>query len=586
MKRLLHALLEPSRRVAVITTLGMVLLAPSLTIGFMLDDHTYLAAVEGRLALERHPLDLFSFITPETNADLVREGHLPWWTHPGLKARLFRPLSSALMWLDYSLFGRHALGYQLHSFLWFAALLLIWGRMLGRLVPGRIAGLALLIYAVDDAHLLPAAWIANRNAVVAAVPALLGLWAHLRYREEGWRPGRPLSLLGLALGLAGGEAAVGVMAYVLSYELLAAPGGWRERLAAIAPAVGLGVVYLVVYRALGYGFAGSGVYHDPLGSPAAFAANVALNLPTLLAGGLLGVPVMLAFLIPVVRIPFALLGLAGVGVLWIPFRNAIRALAPERQRSVRWLLGGAVLSLLPMAATLPHDRLLLVPFLGGSVVIAVFLAHAWDRVTARPRQPGRGRIAVVGALLAAAHLALSPLALVGLGSWMGVQTRKGEAVALALEVRPEVRDIVLLSAPDFFVGMYVPIIRASVGRPLPSWRLISIAPAPHHARRTGPRTLELSVEKRHLLVPTFAMLFRTPDAPLEPGTRVTAGPLEVEILETRDGGPSRVALHFDRALEDPTLAFLFWREGALVEAPPPAIGEDLRIPWTPGPTGM
>jgi hypothetical protein len=144
----------------------------------------------------------------------------------------------------------------------------------------------------------------------------------------------------------------------------------------------------------------------------------------------------------------------------------------------------------------------------------------------------------------------------------------------------------LLSAPDFFVGMYVPIIRRSFGKPEVSWRAISFAPVTHHVRRTGPRSLELRVEARHLLVPTFAMLFRTPEAPLEPGMRVKAGALEVEILETRDGGPSRVALRFDRELEDPSLAFLFWREGALVEAAPPAMGEELRIPWTPGPSGM
>ena len=96
--------------------------------------------------------------------------------------------------------------------------------------------LALLVFTLDSSHTWPVAWIANRNALVAAVPALLGLVAHLRWREQGWRPGLPLSMLGLGVGLLGGEAALGVFAYVGAYELVGARGGCAAERAIIVSA--------------------------------------------------------------------------------------------------------------------------------------------------------------------------------------------------------------------------------------------------------------------------------------------------------------------------------------------------------------
>src|SRR5262249_42881788 len=141
---------------------------------------------------------------------LVQRGPYPWWTLPELKLAFWRPLSSALETLDHHLFGRNAVGYHVHSVVWYLALVAICGALLRRALQGALGVLALLLFAVDDAHILPAGWIANRNALVAVAPALAGLWAHLEWREAGRAWARPLSLVGLALGLTGGEAALGV----------------------------------------------------------------------------------------------------------------------------------------------------------------------------------------------------------------------------------------------------------------------------------------------------------------------------------------------------------------------------------------
>src|SRR3989304_3208079 len=61
----------------------------------------------------------------------------------------------------------------------------------------------------------PAAWVANRNATIAAVFAIASILVYDRWRRDGWRPGMWLTPLFLGLGLLGGESAVGGGAYLL-----------------------------------------------------------------------------------------------------------------------------------------------------------------------------------------------------------------------------------------------------------------------------------------------------------------------------------------------------------------------------------
>ncbi|HZI07883.1 MAG TPA: hypothetical protein VEZ71_27945, partial [Archangium sp.] len=250
---------------------ALVLTLPTAWLGFMSDDFIHLLILEGFPA-PGTPLDLFRFAggDPVELQRLMDEGPYPWWTLPELKLTFWRPLSSALAVLDHTLFGRNAVGYHLHSLAWYLGMVALFGTLLRRLLPGALGALALFLFAINGAHFMVAGWIANRNALVAAVPALFGLWMHLESRESRRTWALPLSLAGLAVGLMGGESALGLFAYVLAYELLGDKGGVKERLRAIAPAALLGLVYLVVYKLNGYGASGSGSYMDPVGEPGRF----------------------------------------------------------------------------------------------------------------------------------------------------------------------------------------------------------------------------------------------------------------------------------------------------------------------------
>ncbi len=193
------------------------------------------------------------------------------------------------------------------SLLWYALLVLCATRLYRRLFalpdpdtgdaaqappwPAWAAGLAAVLYAVDDAHGVPAAWLVHRNGVVAATFALLTLACHLRWRCDGWRPGAVLAPLALGAGLLVGEAALGAAAYLFAFALLLDPltrQPWapRRRLLTLWAYAGCVVLWRLVHQRLGGGAFGSGAYLDPVREPLTFAAATAQRTPLLLAGQL------------------------------------------------------------------------------------------------------------------------------------------------------------------------------------------------------------------------------------------------------------------------------------------------------------
>jgi hypothetical protein len=249
-----------SRRAAMLAVSVATLLAlPSLCIGVFMDDYAHLAILEGYPMVGK-PFDLFTFAPGDAERlrPFMERGPFPWWTYPEARFSFFRPLSSALAVFDHAVFGRHFVWWHVHSILWYAVTVFAAGLVLRRALPAPTAAAALLLFAIDDVHWMPAAWLANRNSLVSAAPSLLGLYAHLRWRQDGWRPGLVLSLAGYGAGLLGGETALAAPAYALAYEACAGPGVARQRVRAIMPAALLVFVYLLLYKFYGYGASGSG----------------------------------------------------------------------------------------------------------------------------------------------------------------------------------------------------------------------------------------------------------------------------------------------------------------------------------------
>ncbi len=552
--------------------IGVVVSVPTLYEGLLLDDYHHLNRAAAAHSTSQ-ALDLFRFLpgTGDTTEQAVRGGPFPWWTNPALKHAFWRPLSSALIRADVLAFGRSIWLHHLHSAIWFLVVIAAVSSLLRRTLPGTIGAATLLLFAIDDVHWMPVSWLAQRNTLVAAAPAFFALAAHVEWRERGWWPGLPLSLIGLAIGLAGGESALGVACLVMAYQIFADPRPVRARVLGLVPMALLCAFYVGLYEARGYGTRGSGVYLDPFTSTGAFLTALPERLMAMVAALLAAVP---ADFHPR---RFQIVGGSMAALLAaVMLRRAWTGLDHAERRHVRWILIGASWSLVLLATTLPHDRILLVPSVGASVLVAVLLRHGW-------RSSYRFDRAIAYGLLIL-HV---PLALYGWVHRHGVFLRAGpraEEVVLAPDLPMGDRRVVLLVAPDLGMTLYGPSMRQFEGAPpARSWWILSAAPYDHRLTRTAPETIELEVVGGRLLTTPLERLFRSPQPALGTGTRVRLDGCVVRVLDADALGATRVAFRFAVPLDDPSLLVLEWRDGRLQPAELPPIGASRLLRYAPGP---
>lgn len=566
---------------------ALVVSLPTVGIGHFADDWMHLGILDGG-EFPGTPYDLFRFADgdPDHTRRWRDVGPYPWWTHSGLKLMFWRPLSSAIAVAEHALLGAAALPKHLVSIGWYLALVAALAGLLRRFLPGTVGACALLLFALDDAHVLPVGWLANRNALISATFAFIGLRLHLEWRERGRGLALPLAVVALALGLLGGESAIGGCAYLLAYELVGARGPRIERARALVPVALLGVAYVVTYRALEYGTTGSGPYVDPVREPLAYLGALATRLPALLGSLLAGSPVDLWVLSAPSRPALVAAGVVAAVAFAVPLRQAFAALPDDERRHARWLLTGALLSLLPVAATFPASRLLLVPSVGGAVAVAI-VVRGWWRQREEQTAPRSRALTLAGPLLLAAHVAV-PLVSWPACALIVTHVSAGlQHVADTSEIDDRtaaIQRFAILTTPDPMSGLYPPIMRSAAGRPRPkAWWPLSLAPWDHELLRTGPATFELSLGDQRFLATESEQLFRGPNHPLAKGYSVDLAGLRVTVLEADARGPSRVRFDFDRPLEDPSLQFLAFRDGTLRKVTLPPVGGrlDLRLDSLP-----
>jgi hypothetical protein len=585
----------------VLSLLAVLLCAPSLWLGLYADDYVLWAALADPSpapALARSPWRLFAFIDSEPALRRMMDfGGVPWWTSPGLRLAFFRPLAGLTHWVDFRLWPQHPWLMHVQSLLWFGAAIGAAAVLYRRLVrPEWVAGLAALAFAIDDAHASPADWIANRNATIAALFALLALIAHDRWRRDGWRPGLVLGPLALLLGLLGGEMALAAGAYLLAYALFLDEAPWPRRVASLAPAAVMGLAWALAYRALGFGATGSAMYVDPVSSPLEFAGAVVSRAPLLLFG---------QWFLP--SQTSLLLSQRAAHVLWLVACGLAVLLAVllvpllRRDRIARFLALGMVLSILPACSTFPHDRLLFLVGLGGAGLLAQLLAGLVDGAAWLPRaRAWRASAVATGAVLSVLNLVLAPLGLAHGSADLRTLGRLIEPAARSLPADPSVRNqtVLIAQAPTAFFTVFGPLMQLAAGRPVPR-RMLVLGSSIHAVTIERPENDTLLVrpdggyllppgrplpgvaqpdfDPRYLM-PLFDVLYR--DAtPMRLGDRIELTGVTVEVTAlTADGRPAEARFRFDRAVEDPSLLWLRWRDGVYVRFEPPPVGAKVTLP--------
>ncbi|HEY6559999.1 MAG TPA: hypothetical protein VI072_22095 [Polyangiaceae bacterium] len=529
------------------------------------------------------PFDLFTFSTPELNAAQQDIGLRGWWADPLGKVSFFRPLSSLTHALDYALWPDSATAHHAHNVLWFGfALVLlsfIYDSIFGSAWPGR---LALFLFAFDDSHAFGVSWVANRNLLVAFALGLLMLWTHIKARQTEQHRFAVLASVAFGASLLAGESALTTAAYVLCYALLLDGASRRSRALSLLPYAVVFVAWRILYRALGYGSARSGLLLDPLSAPLDFLQAALHRFPALLSAQLAlppselwhSYPVVASWL-PAVMLAWMIALIAGCAWLVLPLLRS--------DPRLQFCAAGFLLSALPFCATVPHDRLLFAPGIGAMALLAFFVAAALARAPTLLTSRLRARVApFAAAATLIVHGILSPMALSGgresaakVARFIG---RTDEAVPDDPSV--EQKSAVLLNPPlgDAFGG-YLPLARVATGRHRPKHvRWLATGVSAVHVERVDERTLRVQQDQGYFKL-DWELLHRSRHHPMPLGHQVKLRDVTIVITRlTEDGRPFEIEARFTEKLESAKLIFLAWAGTTFQRFKPPRIGERVTLP--------
>jgi hypothetical protein len=576
MRKRLERLLAHSTMPAVAAVLGVALTLPSLGVGWQIDDHFHRLMFEGRWQTPGRSfsqLDIFNFIpnAPGWVHNLMDLGVLPWWSLEDLQASFWRPVAALSHWLDHALWPDSPAAMHAHSLLWYAFLVTAVALLYRRLeTPAWVAGLAALLYALDDAHGLPVGWIANRNAIMAATLGVMGLLAHHRWRRDGWRPGVLFGPLALAGAILAGEVATATGAYLLAYALWLDKGRPWGRAASMAPYALVGVLWWIAYRVQGYGVWGSGNYVDPLREPLVFLTAVADHAPILLLDQWFLPPSSLVVFLTDASIrSWWLLAVAFLAVLSVFLAPLLR-----QSRTARFWATGMVLALVPICATIPNSRLLFFTGIGAMPLIVRFLAAGdgtGKRVLAR----------AWGWTLFAVHLVLAPLLLpytarsnARLTTWVD-----DLAASAPRDSSVENATFIILNPPIPFLAHYLQTVRLVRDEPVPrSVRVLASGVTGMSLTTLDDGRIRVAVEGGFVDGP-FDQLARSQRFPFEAGDEIVLSDVDINIVSvTPTGRPAQVDFAFHLPLEDPSHRWLRFEDGVYVPFDLPAIGDTIHLP--------
>ncbi|NOX59530.1 MAG: hypothetical protein GXP29_11835 [Planctomycetes bacterium] len=582
--------------------LTVILTLPGLWLGWQTDDHLHRATLTDefpRLADARRPFpDLFAFVKDGLVAEgsVIDRGELPWWSPPNLRLAFFRPVAGLSHWIDYQLWPHTPALMHAQSIAWYALTVALAALLFRRFsVSPYAAGLAALIYTMSDGHGLPAVWLANRNAVLAACFGICTILLYDRWRRDGSRLGAFLAPITLLAAVLSNEGAVAVGAYLLAYALFIDVDRTWRRFAALVPSIVVGVAWWSMYKLGGYGAVGSGVYIDPAGDPGRFMLSFVERAP-ILFNGLFSIPPSDAHIIlsqPAVRI----LWIVGICIFGLIVWYAMPHIRSDKY--IRFATFGMILSIVPACATFASDRLLMLAGLGASLIVAQLIVGVWRPIALVPQLRGARYVAGV---LVVIHLILAPIGLLTAAhNVRGFGTHFEQAgLNLPNDDRIDGQRLVIVSTPSAFVSSFASIYAATLHRNVPQKSLV-LGSGVYEVtvERTDERTLVVSQAGGWLLLPgrwptdapdqfkwvSFQYLFQTFDAlfrddqPFMAGERIELSDCTIEIVEiTTDHRPATVCFRFDKPLEDEALRWVYWKTDRFSPFDLPNVGETVTLP--------
>lgn len=582
--------------------LGIILTLPGLWLGWQTDDHLHRATFTDEfpvMADGRRPFwDMFAFVKEGMLADggIIERGELPWWTPPNFKIAFFRPVSGITHWVDYKLWPHSPSIMHAQSIAWYGLTVFLAALLFRRLsITPIAAGLAALVYAINDGHGMPAVWLANRNATLAACFGICTILAYDWWRRGGAKFGAVLAPIALLAAVLANEGAVAAGAYLLAYAFFIDPDRTWKRFAALAPCAAIGVAWWWAYQAAGYGAVGSGIYIDPAHDVLTFVSAIIRRAPVLLCG-LFAIPPSDAHIM-MSKEAYRIFWIASLGLIVAGLFQTLSHLKSDNR--MRFALTGTLLSIVPPCATFSSDRLLMFAGLGAAMIVAQLIISAWKPI-ATMSKVRFSRFA--GACLIVIHLVIAPLGLLMASRNIRSFGTSSEKAGLSLPHDDKVADqrLMVVSTPSGFLFSFAKIYAATQHRTVAA-KTLTLGSGVYKVKvqRPGEHTLLVSQAGGWLMQPgqwpaddpsefkwvgsqylfqTFDILFRD-DQPFTIGQRIELSDCSLEIVKlTPDARPATVRVEFDKPLEDESYRWIYWKDDRFAEFTLPKVGESITLP--------
>jgi hypothetical protein len=549
-----------------IVALAFGLSLPSLVIGLQGDDYDLLKQV----AQDRW--GAFAFTPAETQRAQTeslqrrQQGLAPWWQDDAYRQRFLRPLASLTHWFDSRVLGAPPWSMHLENALLYAILVWIAGFAYRSVGLGSPAwALACLFFACNAGPATSVGWISGRNTVLSALFGLVSVAWFARARSQDDTRAGFAAQLAFAAALASGENGIATLAWLAAYALtLDTRVAWRRALS-LAPYLVLTLLWRLYYVRAGYGAVASGFHRELTDAPLRFAAQYALLLPIYLASQLTFPFANLAALFTWSLLPTLALAAAVLALLWRPLTRLLR-----HDTRARFFALGAAGSVVPLAATVPQDRLTLFVGFGALGLVAHLL------LTAAPSE----RASLTIRWLWRLHTIWGPGLFLALSFGCTSALLGGSARALdQAAAASRGRAVVVVSGPSPLSPHFVSLKRARSGVPCPHFRMLYAGGEPVTVRRSDARSLELQAAHGWLATSLGSVGRDLERAPFAAGQVIELPDVHIEVLTvTERGAPQRVRFGFTHGLEPAAAQLLVWRDREYVGWHAPAIGASETLP--------
>jgi hypothetical protein len=575
-------LLSRPRAAFGVAALAFVMSLPAIAVGLTADDFDL------ALAVTKDPLSAYAFQPRDASvrhAQLVAArdaGTIPLWSDLEFHQAFFRPLSSLSLALDFKLWPNAAWLMHLENSLLFALIVLVAASLYKALgLSTRVQGLATAFFAMQGAQSMTTGWISGRNTLLAALFGFLAIRLFVAARSGGGFRLLALSLLTFVAGLLGAELGVSAVAYVFAYALCLGdqpavnPGAGAR---VLAPNAGIGtllgalsgfalaiVAWLAFYRLGGYGVRNSGFYVDLSHDPGRFVIDLALAIPIYLASQL-----TFPFASTAGTAPFGTPIVAAVSLLILYLSRRLWLPWVREDPRARVLGAGSLLAIIPLGSSPPQDRLVFFVSLGVCGLLALLI----DERLRDPRGRSQGR--QKGALrLLRLHAIWAPLVYIPFLFGSNSMIAGGGAVLLERTLGDDPRPVLLVNPPSYLPAHFLAAAREWRGQSHPAIDVLYGGSAELELTRIGDQSLQLTVARGYFATRVERIERDPASRPLHEAEVIPGARMRTQVLEVKNGAPTRVRFDFSEPLS--SMRVYAWQGRRLELLALPKLGEQTHI---------